>query len=286
MSLGLNKTKRRIASVKSTQKITKAMGMIASVKLKRCKDRFDASELYRDRVRELISKCFYYAKNPSKRFTQAKEGAKGTLFIVITSNLGLCAGYNSNLLKYARTLIDPNNDDLLLVGEKGKHHFGRDEAFQESIVNLGDIGLGASYRECFKFAFELMRIWEKSRYEKIELIYTHYVNSLRFEPASARLLPISPEVELPDYEAYCPPIIEPKAEQVLNRLLPYYLAGSFYNYLSESELSEQSARRMAMDNANDNADELLDKLTIEYNKARQTAITQEIVEVVSGSSNA
>ena len=88
MSLGLNKTKRRIASVKSTQKITKAMGMIASVKLKRCKDRFDASELYRDRVRELISKCFYYAKNPSKRFTQAKEGAKGTLFIVLTSNLG------------------------------------------------------------------------------------------------------------------------------------------------------------------------------------------------------
>ncbi len=286
MSLGLNKTKRRIASVKSTQKITKAMGMIASVKLKRCKDRFDASELYRGRVRELISKCFYYAKNPSKRFTQAKEGAKGTLFIVITSNLGLCAGYNSNLLKYARTLIDPNNDGLLLVGEKGKHHFSRDEAFQESIVNLSDIGLGASYRECFKFAFELMRIWEKARYEKIELIYTHYVNSLRFEPASARLLPISPEVELPDYEAYCPPIIEPKAEQVLNRLLPYYLAGSFYNYLSESELSEQSARRMAMDNANDNADELLDKLTIEYNKARQTAITQEIVEVVSGSSNA
>lgn len=286
MSLGLNKTKRRIASVKSTQKITKAMGMIASVKLKRCRDRFEASELYRDRIRELTSKCFYYAKSPSKVFTEPKEGAKGTLYIIITSDLGLCAGYNSNLFKFAHSLINPETDELLLVGEKGKHHFGRDEAFSKKILQLDDIGLGATYRDAHRFALKLMDVWKESHYEKIELIYTRYINSLRFEPSSARLLPITPDVELPDYEAYCPPIYEPKAEEVLEQLLPYFLTGSFYNYLAESELSEQSARRMAMDNANDNADELLEKLTIEYNKARQTAITQEIVEVVSGSSNA
>ena len=285
MPLGLTKTKRRIASVKSTQKITKAMGMIASVKLKRCKDRFEQSALYRDQIGTLISKCFHYAKNPSKVYTEPKKHAKGTLFIIITSNLGLCAGYNTNLLKYAHSVLG-EDDDLLLIGEKGRHHFSRDPSFESRILSLPSIELGASYRESLEFAHALMRLWQESHYESIQMIYTHYVNSLRFEPASATLLPISPEVELPDYESYAPPIFEPEAKDVLEELMPYYLTGTFYNYLSESELSEQSSRRMAMDNANDNADELLERLTIEYNKARQTAITQEIVEVVSGSSNA
>ena len=286
MSLGLNKTKRRIASVKSTQKITKAMGMIASVKLKRCKDRFDKSVAYRDELNKLVAKCFHYSKNPSSSLTEPKEDAKGTLYIIITSNLGLCAGYNSNLLKYARTLIRPEEDELLLIGEKGKHHFSRDEAYASSIIELDNIGLGLTYRECSHFASQLLALWKEKSYESICLIYTHYVNSLSFEPASAKILPIPPVSELPEYESYSPPIFEPKADEVLEQLLPYYLTGVFYNYLSESELSEQSSRRMAMDNANDNADELLEKLTIEYNKARQTAITQEIVEVVSGSNAA
>lgn len=286
MSLGLNKTKRRIASVKSTQKITKAMGMIASVKLKRCKERFEQSESYRERIGTLVSKCFHYAKNPSADFTKPKDDAKGTLYIVITSNLGLCAGYNSNLLKYAHEQLNAEIDSLLLIGEKGKHHFSRDPAFAKTILELPEIGLSATYRECLVFARHLMEIWLKGHYESIRIIYTHYVNSLRFEPASATILPISPDAKLEDYESYAPPIFEPEAKIVLEQLIPYYLTGTFYNYLSESELSEQSSRRMAMDNANDNADELLEKLTIEYNKARQSAITQEIVEVVSGSSNA
>ena len=285
MSLGLNKTKRRIASVKSTQKITKAMGMIASVKLKRCKDRFDESLRYRQEIRTLMSKCFYYAKNKSNSYLSAKADAKGILYIVITSNLGLCAGYNTNLLKYAHSIINPEEDELILIGEKGKHHFSRLDSSSPHIIDIPDIGLGASEREAHRFAYKLLEIWKEKNFKSIRFIYTTYVNSLRFEPTSAEILPISIDIDLPDYEAYAPPIFEPTPEEMLQILAPYYVYSSFYNYLAESELSEQSSRRMAMDNANDNADELLDKLTIEYNKARQTAITQEIVEVVSGSSN-
>ena len=286
MSLGLNKTKRRIASVKSTQKITKAMGMVASVKLKRCKDRFEKSLQYRDQIGVLLAKSFHYATKPDQTFTSSPEGAECVLYILVTSDLGLCAGYNSSLLKLAHEKIRPELDDLLLLGEKGKMHFLRDERFAPRILELPHMKLGASYRRCHLFARHLMELFASKKYARVELIYTHYVNSLRFEPSVATLLPIQPSAELPPHEEYAPPIYEPQASDMLQSLLPYYLAGSFYNYLAESELSEQSSRRMAMDNANDNADELLEKLTIEYNKARQSAITQEIVEVVSGASNA
>lgn len=285
MSLGLNKTKRRIASVRSTQKITKAMGMIASVKLKRCKERFEASKQYRDQIEELASKCFYYAKNKSLPLCSVKENAEGTLYIVITSDLGLCAGYNSNLLKYAHSIINPEKDALILVGEKGKHHFSRDPSFAERILKLKNIGLGASMKEAGLFAYQIEQIYKENNFKAVQFIYTHYINSLRFEPRFAAFLPISPNAQIPHYEEYAPPIFEPTPEETLEELLPHYLAAMFYNILAESELSEQSSRRMAMDNANDNADELLEKLTIEYNKARQTAITQEIVEVVSGSNH-
>lgn len=286
MALGLNKTKRRIASVKSTQKITKAMGMIASVKLKRCKDKFEQSELYRGQIGVLASKCLHYAPNANHPLCSCKENARGVLYIVITSDLGLCAGYNSNLIKYAHEQIFYEEDSLILIGEKGRHHFSRDPKFEEKIFNFDHLHLGMSIRSCLSFADEIAEFWKQNNFRQIVIVYTHYVNSLRFEPRKAVLLPLSPSKELPEYESYAPPLFEPEAGQTLDEVLRYYLMGTFYNLLSESELSEQSSRRNAMDNANDNADELLEKLTIEYNKARQSAITQEIVEVVSGASNA
>ena len=286
MALGLNKTKRRIASVKSTQKITKAMGMIASVKLKRCKEKFEQSELYRGQIVVLASKCLHYAGEINHPLCSSKEDAQGVLYIVITSDLGLCAGYNSNLIKFAHEQIFYEEDSLILIGEKGKHHFSRDPKFEEKIFAFDSLHLGMSVRSCMRFADEIAEFWKNNNFRQIVIVYTHYVNSLRFEPRKAVLLPLSPSKQLPDYESYAPPLFEPEAGKTLDEVLKYYLMGTFYNLLAESELSEQSSRRNAMDNANDNADELLEKLTIEYNKARQSAITQEIVEVVSGASNA
>lgn len=286
MSLGLTKTKRRIASVKSTQKITKAMEMVATVKVKRFRDAYEQSKDYIEGLSKVMAKLLAYDAPASTHYAKENEGDLPALYIVITSDLGLCASYNTNLYKFVDEHVDKEKDILVLVGEKGVGHFGHDESYKHIITDYSDCASLLRPMQINKASALIKDAFNGKKIRKVVLISTKYVNSLSFVPEMTTLLPLALEDQKWKDEEYCPPLIEPEVRKNIHLLLPQYLGGTLYFKAVESALSEQASRRTAMDNANDNADELLNKLTIEYNKARQGAITQEITEVVSGSVNA
>ena len=286
MSLGLNKTKRRIASIRSTQKITKAMGMVAAVKLRRFRDIVDRCEEYARGMHEVMGELLLHDEQTKTHYSCENEGVQSTLYIVVTSSLGLCAGYNNNIFKFLESIVDPEHDIVAPLGEKGKTHFGHDVKYKTVDVTLPPVDKTMSAKQITQLCSQIKAAFNEKRVKKVVLVYTHYVNSISFVPEQETLLPLSIEPTPRVDENYCPPLFEPSARTQIHSLLPYYLGSRIYYRIAESQLCEQASRRNAMDNANDNADELLSKLTIEYNKARQTAITQEIVEVVSGSANA
>lgn len=291
MALGLNKTKRRIASVKNTQKITKAMEMVATVKLKRFRDAFERGLPYAASCADFISYLAYAEQQQAEKrqvapshYLRENEEAEGSLYIVISSNLGLCAGYNNNLYKHIAERLDSEKDTLAPIGAKAVAHYSREEALRQVDMLFAGLDLSSDLRLLHEAVRQVKDRFNSGRYRKVILIYTHYVNSLRFEPRELTLLPLSSPYEPKPYERYAPRLLSSSPRQLLHEALPTYLASAIYYKLIEAQLSEQASRRTAMENANDNADELLGKLTVEYNKARQSAITQEIVEVVSGAS--
>ena len=280
MSGGLNKTKRRIASVKATKKITKAMEMIASVKMKRSRDQFDASSLSKDKCIDMLSSVFASIKKTP--YFCLPNDKTNTLYIIISSDLGLCGGYNSNVFKLFDSLYK-ENDEIITFGSKAISHYEESKGYKHfSLPENGSLDI--SLFDLTKLATLLLREYKENRFGSIKIISTRYVNSLNFVASCSTLLPISiPKYE--DKENGVPPLIEPSPEELLDSLIPLSLGYILKEAIDESKLCEQSSRRNAMDSANDNADELLRNLNIEYNKSRQSSITQEIVEVVSGSMN-
>ena len=286
MSLGLTKTKRRIASVKSTQKITKAMEMVATVKVKRFRKAYDESLDYIAGLQKIMAKLFAYDHEAKTHYAKENEGDLPVLYILITSDLGLCAAYNSNLYKFVEEHVNPDKDILVVAGEKGASHYLASHEFAHLNTDYKAYPASLEPRLINQACQDIKNAFNQKKVRKVVLISTKYVNSLSFVPEMTQLLPLQLEDQKEPDEAYCPPLFEPDARRFIHVLLPQYLGGMLYFKAIESQLSEQASRRTAMDNANDNADELLNKLTIEYNKARQGAITQEITEVVSGSVNA
>lgn len=286
MALGLNKTKRRIASIRSTQKITKAMGMVATVKLKRFKDAHFAEEEYFSSLEKAIGALFAFAPGEKSHYGLPNEKAEGDLVLFITSDLGLCAAYNSNLFRFLDQSIDKSKDTILPIGEKGKAHLLHEGGYRLYEGEDLPMGLSSTPREIEKACKTLRNEFNEGKYRRIRVVYTSYVNSLSFQPKEYTLLPVSVPYTPSNEEEYCPPLLEPSGKEQIHSLLGIYLAGVLQSLLDESQLSEQASRRNAMDSANDNAEDLLKQLSVEYNKARQAAITQEITEVVSGAGNA
>ena len=298
MAGNLTKTKRRIASIKSTKKITKAMEMVASVKLKRFRDAFERGKAYADEIEDQMA---YLCKLESEAVEKASESgmaephlshyqkenadAKGNLYILITSDLGLCAGYNSNLFRFLNEHFDKEKDTLAPIGNKGLLHYQREEGFTLD-ESFAELGLSVDPRDIHKSGMKIKKEFNEGKYKSVILVYTHYRNSISFVPDMETVLPLSLTPKEREYRSHAPEQLKETPNTLLHALLPIYLASKITARMVESQLSEQASRRSAMENANDNADELLRTLTIEFNKARQTAITQEIVEVVSGSANA
>ena len=285
MSLGLTKTKHRILSVRSTQKITKAMELVASVKLKRFRREFEATKEYQDAISRVMGELFCHDKQEASHYSRENEEVSGSLYIVITSSLGLCAGYNNEVYRYVNEHVDPEKDMIFPIGEKGRAHFQADPRYKLVEEEFSELDLSCDPRLIVRACQQIKDIFNHKIVKKVVLVYTRYVNSLSYTQDQVTLLPVKlPHVAYSD-EEYAPPLFEPSPRQQIHLLLPQYLGSILYQKLNESQLSEQASRRNAMEKANDNADELLNKLTIEYNKARQASITQEIVEVVSGSTN-
>jgi F-type H+-transporting ATPase subunit gamma len=281
MASGLISIRRRIKSVAATRKITKAMELVATAKLKKNKDRFMLTATYTSELASMTANVLTRAKDHEHLYLNKVEG-KGTLYIVVTSNLGLCGAYNANVIKEVLPKIQ-SSDKLIVVGMKGYNAFKRKEInIIHSLLTEVTSQEQLQANEIAKFA---LTEFKNKNVSKICLVYTRYVNSVTFQPTTIDLLPVDPtqfEVKIGKGKEFLDTLFEPNIDSVLDVIVPLYFESVIFGKLVEAHTSEQAARRLAMENATDNADEIKDKLLIVYNKERQSAITQEMSEIVAG----
>ena len=277
MAQEVTRIKKRIKSVTGSYKITSALKLVSTVKLKKWKNKMLATKDYALRIDEIARKVFSSVEESNNPYFAVNLKANKNLYIILSSSLGLCGAYNNNLFRLADSHIK-ENDEAIILGKKAISHY-KDGKFTkiENFKEYSSIRDEAIIKQIIDF---ISKEYLKGTYKEIHLIYTAYKNSLTFHPVDYTVLPI--KMETATKEAY-PPIMEPNQEAVLNALVPIYLKNSVYAKFLESEVCEQAARSNAMENATKNAEELLENLQIEFNKARQGAITQEITEIVGAS---
>ena len=272
----VTRIKKRIKSVSSSYKITSAMKLVSTVKLKKWKNKMLANKEYASQIDEIAKTVFSNIEKSNNPFFQERKADKN-LYIVLSSSLGLCGAYNNNIFRVADAKIK-DNDDAIILGNKAISHY-KDGAFNH-IETFKEYS-GVSNENTINAIIEYIKSeYIKGTYQEVHIIYTSYKNSLVFHPVDYTLLPL--KMEETETSAY-PPIMEPNQEALINVLVPIYLKNSVYAKFLESEVCEQAARSNAMENATKNAEELLENLQIEFNKARQGAITQEITEIVGAS---
>ena len=272
----------RIKSVNSTRKITSAMEMIANAKLFRQRTRMEANREYAERLQQMVNEIVY--RNPGLEHELLKPNDSPRKFaIIFCSDLGLCGGYNQNILKLARSELT-KEDPVYLVGTS-LYRSMIEEGF--NLLNEGPISSDHIQFETLKpLVEEGERQYNQKEVGCVQLIYTRFVNTMTFRPIVDQLLPcVFDESKITDTHdgMFIETLFEPSVASILNTLIPMMIQDVAYSDWMESTTSEQGSRRMAMKTATDNADELSEQLLLEYNKARQAAITQEITEIVGGS---
>jgi len=252
------------------------MKLVSTVKLKKWKNKMLANKEYASQIDEIAETVFSHIEKSNNPFFLERKSDKN-LYIVLSSSLGLCGSYNSNIFRLADAKIK-DSDDAIILGNKAIAHY-KDGAFNhiETFKEYSGVGNEKMINSIVEY---IKTEYIKGTYQEIHIIYTSYKNSLVFHPVDYTLLPL--KMEISEKSAY-PPIMEPNQEALIDVLIPIYLKNSVYAKFLESEVCEQAARFNAMENATKNAEELLENLQIEFNKARQGAITQEITEIVGAS---
>ncbi|MGB3315382.1 MAG: F0F1 ATP synthase subunit gamma [Albidovulum sp.] len=283
----LKDLKNRIASVKSTRKITKAMQMVAAAKLRRAQESAEQARPYTERFNAVMAglAASVGGSGSAPKLLAGTGSDKVHLLIVMTAERGLCGGFNSNISKLARShaqrlAVAGKTVKILTVGKKGRDALKRDLA--SSFV--GHVDLGAvkrvAYADAQGVARDVLARFDAGDFDVATIFYSKFVNVVTQTPTAQQIIPAAFEVEesaqgtLYDYE--------PGEEEILADLLPRAVATQIFAALLENGASEQGARMSAMDNATRNAGEMIEKLTIEYNRSRQAVITNELIEIISG----
>ncbi|QIB70593.1 ATP synthase F1 subunit gamma [Aminipila butyrica] len=275
--------KRRIKSVTSTEHITSAMKLVSAAKLRRAKATFEKTTEYFHYITESIADIFNNVTDVPERYLGGSREIKKTCYIIVTSNRGLCGGFNTNIIKQAESEIkaDPEKPVIVAVGTRGKEYFEkRDyEIYKEYVGPPEDI----SFLQTKQISRPIIDMYNSGEVDEVVIIYTSFKNSMEQVVKCETLLPITmqkdPEVMKHDREVE----YEPSVEAVFDYLIPKYVEIKVYGAIVESATCEHAARRMAMENATDNARDMLENLSLFYNRARQAAITDEIIEIVAGS---
>lgn len=276
MSTAVTKIKSRIKSVDSAYKVTSAMKLVSTVKLKQWKNKMLALKDYNIEIEDTLLTLLKHAKKQNCPFLKINENPK-KLYVIISSTLGLCGSYNSNIFKLADVTLK-KDDDIIVLGNKGIIHYQDFDV--NKISGFESYNSIADKKLIKEMSHYILDAYQNNKYGEIHIIHSEYKNSLVFLAKDFILLPLKNEGE--ETLAYSP-IMEPNAETLINKIAPFYLNSMIYSKMLESMVCEQGARSNAMENATNNAKELLDELNIEFNKARQTSITQEITEIVSAS---
>ena len=283
MAGSMKAVKLRIKSVQSTMQITKAMQLVAASKLRKAKERADASKPYLETMLATLTDIANSNTDFQSPFTKAAENDKW-LYVVIAGDRGLAGGYNSNLFKFMEAETKGrDNVTVLPIGKKSVEYFKHRNVplFTEEYAEVAKVTIS----DCFQVAKLVCEAYRSGEFGHIFLCYTNFVSMLSQVPTASSLLPLSDlrtEEKASDGKARDLILYEPDSETVFNAIVPEYLAGILYSSINVSYASELAARRTAMEAATDNAEEMIDTLSLYYNRARQASITQEITEIVAG----
>ena len=277
----LKEIRSRIASVSSTMQITSAMKMVSAAKLKKAQDAITAMRPYADTLTELLQNLSGSIEDASGSVFATERPVEKVLLVAITSNRGLCGGFNSNIIKEVVAQRDSNYTgkqvDVFTIGKKGNDILSKDFSVAD---NRGDVFDDLTFANVAAVADQLMEHYANEDYDRIDLVYNRFKNAATQLVTTEQFLPIVPvEAETASTSDY---IYEPAQEEIVSTLIPKALKTQLFKALRDSFASEHGARMTAMHKATDNATELRDQLKFTYNKARQAAITNEILEIVGG----
>tara|TARA_B100000925_G_scaffold103059_1_gene75821 strand:- start:701 stop:1561 length:861 start_codon:yes stop_codon:yes gene_type:complete len=277
----LKEIRSRIASVSSTMQITSAMKMVSAAKLKKAQDAITAMRPYADTLTELLQNLSGSIEDASGSVYATERPVQKVLLVAITSNRGLCGGFNSNIIKDVVNQRDNNyagkQVDVFTIGKKGNDILSKDFSVTE---NRGDVFDELTFANVATVADQLMALYTGGNYDRIDLVYNRFKNAATQIVTTEQFLPIVPvSAETTSSSDY---IYEPAQEEIVSTLIPKALKTQLFKALRDSFASEHGARMTAMHKATDNATELRDQLKLTYNKARQAAITNEILEIVGG----
>lgn len=277
----IREIKRRKVSVTSTQQITKAMNLVATAKLQRAKAEAEATRPYFQTIHKTISSILAQTTGVSHPFLEQRDGNRN-LYVVITSNRGLAGGYNSNVGKLVVNHEGANGDaKIIAVGKRGAEYLRKRQMEIHSTHN--EMLDNPGYNHAMQLGDEILELYLNNEVDNVYLVYTHFQSALTQEPMLMKVIPAEAgEFDDEEEENSSVMSFEPSPEDVLEQILPKYVSSLIYGALKESVASEHGARMTAMDSATKNATEMIDKLSLQYNRARQSAITQEITEIVGG----
>ncbi len=276
---GLIGIKRRIKSVTNTSKITKAMGLVATSKFRKAKDALDNNQHYTSSFQEILSDVILRYEAPSIYFEG--NGSKKKLYIVLTSDSGLCGSFNINIINKAVEKIkeDKENSVIMVVGAKGVAYFTRfNYEVAVKYVNIPDLPSLGTVND---FAMAAWKMYKSKEVGEVSVVYAHFISQSKQEILVEQLLPFRNQKATKENKIdYI--VLEPQVDTILKEIVPLYMREKLLNCLLQSKTSEQATRMTAMDGATKSANQLLDGLKLQFNRLRQSAITQEISEIVGG----
>jgi len=280
----LREIRDRISSVKSTQQITKAMKMVAAAKLRRAQENILAFRPYSYELRDLIGHLIARSTDLTGIPLLEKRPVEKVLLVVVTSDRGLCGAFNGNIIRHAAQRVTEYTDrevSVFAVGRKAAEFFEkRDYTVQAQEINLFN---HLHFEDAVNISNQLVSLYLSGEFDRIEVVYNEFKSAIQQNLTIEQFLPFVPDEEMMQTSSQIDFIYEPGKREILNSLIPKHLNVQIWRTLLESNAAEQGARMTAMESATDNAQDMIERLTIFYNRSRQAAITTEISEIVSGS---
>jgi F-type H+-transporting ATPase subunit gamma len=280
--LSVRAIRRKIRAVGNIKKITRAMQMVSASKLKKVQERLMQLRPYSDKIIGFLQNLASQVKDLDYPMFRPREKVKSIGLVVMLSDKGLCGSYNANMLRYTQRFIEEQGKPVqaVAIGKKAVEFFRKQK--METAATYTQLPAEIPFAQIKAMTHDLAEMFRSGKVDEVYLLFTRYVNAMTFQPGHVKFLPIEARAE-PGKKA--PPLeyeFEPEPGKILDRLIPRYVEVSFHRLLLESMSSEHAARMNAMRNATDNATDLIDNLTLVYNKARQSGITRELLDIVGG----
>jgi len=283
----LRDIKRRIGTVQSTQKITSAMKMVSAAKLRRAQEAIEAARPYASRMRSTLESVSAAGVEATHPLLEMRDDKQAVEVVVITSDRGLAGAFNGNVLKAADAVIaerskETPNIHISIVGKKATDYYRRRRPDQIDVAR--PVGAKVTYQEAAETARRLMQRFESGEVDEVVMVYSEFISTMTQRPRVVALLPVAPgqAAGAEDDGDSLPYDVEPSPEKLLSVLVPKAVEVEVFRALLENQAGEHAARMAAMESATRNTEELIESLTLEYNRARQAAITRELVEIVTG----